>query len=942
MDSKKDYYFIEGTANKDWVGFKSYLETLNNAIDDNAKFIGLISDYGTGKSTLINMLKNDQEQKSNKLITINLWNCGISNLKEIDIHRIFLHQLIDKLDINNKDYYKKKIHKDYSIFDIKFENKRYIYAICLFIFYILCIFEALGFITLFIEELKLIGYFLIASLTILCIIFYKPVLSYKKSDTSRNIDENDTKDLYLEIIKKHFQQVKDNNQTLIICLEELDRYDDVNTILEYLKEFYKFYKETNANQKIVFIVSIKSASELSKNFNEKLESENNEENNEIKVKNIKNVYEKIFDFILNLNSIHIQDYDSIILELIEEKKDNMPIGIKIPSKNNLKNWKYLYAGNNIKIRDIKHRYNFAISLYLSVQESGINADFNKCLFISYLEDEYNDLYEQLTSDNNLLNSILINYSNKKREFKDLKIDNEEYESVLLEGLDSKFVSVDYNYYFFKFPKNKKSYNMFEYTLYNAIFFDEDDSNLNIVLKKLDEKQILELIDKRTNDTFLPKIIFKYPKLIKISHDYRTTPFNNTLIKQYDITNNFNQFTEFVSNAKKLPKKYYVALLEEYFENQLKSIKELSVEEIFNIRKKIVHILKDNSVIVKDLFFENNNLISDEEIKDINDFNNIFILTNFKNIDDNCINSYVNIINNSNKTNLLKFLKEISNNDKVTNESYKKLFYSINFNNYKFTEKDYKEILKYSEIKLQLSIPKNYRDYLNKLSHYSEYYDNYYLGILDSNNENEVTDYKNILNRFNKIFNSSMKFLSTYSHNHTVFAFNKDIREEFYKSKYYSYYVISTRLYEKNFEIEDDKFGVLSDEYIHEYEYRTNWNCKVGNEMKKFLYKNVNMSKLNPQRLAIFNDMLQTKNLIEAVLNTNDHKFINKYLYNIRNIKPSEIRNVFESIGYYNRHIRSLNPRTKDNLKHLTKNKKYIELLDARRKEEINKKVAVDS
>ena len=72
MDSKKDYYFIEGTATKDWIGFDSYLETLNNAIDDNAKFIGLISDYGTGKSTLINMLKKDQEQKSNKLIKINL------------------------------------------------------------------------------------------------------------------------------------------------------------------------------------------------------------------------------------------------------------------------------------------------------------------------------------------------------------------------------------------------------------------------------------------------------------------------------------------------------------------------------------------------------------------------------------------------------------------------------------------------------------------------------------------------------------------------------------------------------------------------------------------------------------------------------------------------------------------------------------------------------
>lgn len=924
MDSKKDYYFIEGTANNDWVGFNSYLETLNNVIDDNAKFIGLVSDYGTGKSTLIDMLKKEQKSKSNELITINLWNCGKDEINNIDIHRIFLHQLIEKLDIKNKDYYKKKINKNYSVFDIKFKNTRIIYALFLFIFYILCFFDLLGFITLFSENLTLVGYSLIAILMMLCIIFYHPILAYKKSDTSRTIDENDTKDLYLEIINAYLKPIKNKNAKLIICLEELDRYDDINTILDYLKEFYKFYKKTNVKQDIVFIVSIKSSAELSK-LDEK-----------INTSDIKNIYEKVFDFILNLNTIYIQDYDSIIIELINEKKNNLPAGISIPRKNNLKNWKYLYKGSNIRIRDIKHRYNFAISLYLSAQESGLkNTDFNKCLFISYLEDEYNDLYEQLISNNTLINSILFNYSNKKRDFKDLNID-EKNETVLLEGLDSKFISVDYNYYFFKFPKNKKSYDIYEFTLYNSIFFDEDDANLNTALKRLDEKQILELIDKRTNETFLPKIIFKYPILIKIAHDFRTVPFNNTLNKQYDIINNFNHFTEFALNAKKLSKKYYIGLLEEYFENQLKNIKELSSEEIFTIRKKIVHILKDDSVIIKDLFFENNNLISDEEIKDINNFNNIFILTDFKNIDDNCINNYMNIVNKSKKTNLLKFLKEISNNDKVTNESYKKLFYSINFNNYKFTEKDYKEILKYSEIKLQLSISKNYSDYLNRLSYYSEYYDNYYLEILDSNNENEVINYKNILNKFNKIFNSSMKFLNIYSHNHTVFAFNKDIREEFYKNKYYSYYIISTKLYEKKFEIEDDKFSVLSSEYIHEYEYRTNWNCKVGNEMKKFLYKYVNMSKLNPQRLAIFNDMLQTKNLIEAVLNTNDHKFINKYLYNIRIIKPSEMRNIFELIGYYNRHIKSLNPRTKDNLKHLTKNKKYIELLDARRKEEINK------
>ena len=57
MDKKDNIYFIEGVADKDLVGYDSYVDSLDSAIKSGAKFIGLISDYGNGKSTLLKMLK---------------------------------------------------------------------------------------------------------------------------------------------------------------------------------------------------------------------------------------------------------------------------------------------------------------------------------------------------------------------------------------------------------------------------------------------------------------------------------------------------------------------------------------------------------------------------------------------------------------------------------------------------------------------------------------------------------------------------------------------------------------------------------------------------------------------------------------------------------------------------------------------------------------------
>lgn len=922
MKENKNYFLIEGAAKEDWIGFDSYLCSLESAINNGAKFIGLIADYGSGKSTLINMLYEKQKLKGNNLIKINLWNCYSSDEdKKIDIHRIFLHQLIDKLDIGNKNYYKKKIDKNYNIFDIKFKYNNPIFVFILFFYYILCILEKLGFITFFIPELNFIGYSLIAILTISCLVIYKPVIAYKKSeDNSRIIDENDTKDLYNEIIGEYYLKNK-NTGYLIICLEELDRYDNSDTILEYLKEFYKFYKESGTKQKVIFIVSLKSSNQLNV-------LKNNKDND---LNQIKNVYEKIFDFIVNLNQINIHDYDSIIWSLIKEKHDEIPEDIKIPKEKNLKNWRYLYKGEHIKIRDIKHRYNFAISLYLSVNESGIKANFDKCLFISYLEDEYNGLYEKLINEN-LINKILVSYANNNRDFKNLEFSDKE-NKVLLEGLDSKYISVDYNYYFYKFPKNKKSYNMYEYELYNAIFYDDDSKILNISLKKLNETEIYNILAKRANYSFLPKITFKYPKLLMIAFNKEYNAFCNTLEKNFDLLFNFDQFHNLIESFKKLNKNEYRMLLCEYFKYYLPKIKELDNEQIFCLRKKIVKELGNESLIISDIFMGENYLISGEEINNINNFQTIIKLTNFEKINEDCLNNYIYVLKNQkiSKQSILNLLVIFSKNSNVTNEMYNKFFYSIRLGEYDFKDSEYLKILEISKIKLELDNVNNYNKFLNYINFYCQKFDDYYLENLKKTDlKTNIIPYKNYIEKCGKIYIDSIKFLDDYSKENTVFGFSQNIRDQFYKNGYYQYYVISTWINKQFYEIEGDKFNKLAEIYISEYENRKEWKCKIGNNMKQYLYKNVNMNKLDESGLILFIDLPQRIDIIESVLNTNNDAFINKYLSKITKINAKDIKMIFKLLGEYNRN-KGLKKLAKNNLKTLTKNKECLQQLDARRK-----------
>ena len=306
---------------------------------------------------------------------------------------------------------------------------------------------------------------------------------------------------------------------------------------------------------------------------------------------------------------------------------------------------------------------------------------------------------------------------------------------------------------------------------------------------------------------------------------------------------------------------------------------------------------------------------------------------FEMIDEDCLNNYINVLKKqkTSKLSIIDLLISLSKNNNITNEMYNKFFYSIRLNEHDFRDSEYLKILEISKTKLELDNVNNYNKFLNYINYYCQRFDDYYLENLKKTDlKNNIVSYKNYLDKCGKIYTDGMKLLDDYSRENTVFGFSKNIREQFYKNGYYQYYVISTRLNENFYEIEDDKFDNLSERYVSEYEYRKNWKCKVGNNMKQYLYKNVNMSKLDESRLILFNDLPQRVDIIESVLNTNNDVFINKYLSKINKINVKDIKTVFKLLGEYNRN-KGLKKSTKSNLKTLTKNKECLQQLDARRK-----------
>jgi len=102
----------------DLLDFSTYANSIENAVKDGANIIGVISDYGTGKSTLVEFLGKDKDIYAKNKTIINMWDCSKKKCKDNDekisyMTKSFLFQMACGCkDIkNNKSYLAKHVNK---------------------------------------------------------------------------------------------------------------------------------------------------------------------------------------------------------------------------------------------------------------------------------------------------------------------------------------------------------------------------------------------------------------------------------------------------------------------------------------------------------------------------------------------------------------------------------------------------------------------------------------------------------------------------------------------------------------------------------------------------------------------------------------------------------------------------------------------------------------
>lgn len=323
-----DLFFIDTPCEEesDAIGYSIYVDSLQKVLNTNAKMIGIISNYGSGKSTILKMLKDRESGNTHeKICFTNLWNLPSNKSKNkqinaedctINIHKSFLNQLISEL---NFDYYKQKalqkqINKNYGFIDIATDNK--LFTASLYVLLVLVIFTVIIRVDLFKLHIPRIAILIliiaIAVNVIYLLVNSKIYFSFnKESKNSREIDEFETVACFVKILNECKRK---KIKKLVICVEDIDRFTNGAETIRFLEQIYKFYSETNHITEIEtkFIITIKPASYF--------ENELNEMNNNIHNDNIKNIYEKIFDFIINLQPVSIQNYDALIRELLKPKE----------------------------------------------------------------------------------------------------------------------------------------------------------------------------------------------------------------------------------------------------------------------------------------------------------------------------------------------------------------------------------------------------------------------------------------------------------------------------------------------------------------------------------------------------------------------------------------------------------------------------------------------
>lgn len=493
-------------AAADEIGMDVYVDYLESAIEQGASMIAIVSRFGTGKSSLIQLLKKkysgfykkDGRKKRREYCQINLWSHLNQQTEETDgkvakstteLHRIFLYQIISALQQKKSSYFSKRTSRNFGMLRLSAENTLggvwFGIAVMAIALAALCQkftseLTAVGWIT---EQglslVTLVGYGAGIVIVIFVMLRTEILFSSKNSEGNRQIEENELIELYREYVlvpKKWYKWLWEKicgAKQIVVVIEDLDRTDEGDCVYTFLKELRKYYipsdlAEKNFMNQIVFVVNIMPEDLLRQKCGSAMEDK-------------EYVYDKLFDYSLNLGRINIDNFDAILEALILERKDELQkIGLEVAEEDNIHQiagMQWIVLGKELNLRQVKARLNDAILLYENLRKKFGEEypEFTKCAVVAYLRNAYSEEFYRLADHEleEMLDWYARGVGGEETFIEDFGVEKSKgFLKEIFNMIVSHLIDGNYRVYFFNYPKDSHLYTVQESKVRNVIVYDE--------------------------------------------------------------------------------------------------------------------------------------------------------------------------------------------------------------------------------------------------------------------------------------------------------------------------------------------------------------------------------------------------------------------------------------------------------------------------------------
>lgn len=519
MNMKNGPLFLNApisTSEHDVVGVETYVKKLDMALEEGAQMIAVTSPYGAGKSSVLRLLQKKRKEKRNwgyrlnhkkeHFVEIPMWSQLKGNRGDeyTNLHRSFVYQLANQINPNKGTYVNRRLNPNYGV--LRFHaNSRFYWLLAMTSFLLMAlkltlqtfqkeIEQYFGWMSGRAESLSTIVMFGAIISLMFVLIRVDVVFSSNKSEGKRIIEGDEIIDIYrTEILKPRLVRWKwwakyiRKGVHYIVVIEDLDRTNQTDSVLQFLKELRKYYIPQVASNYylncVTFLINIKPESELIESGEEVL-------------------YAKIFDYILPLRTINVDNYDAILNGLLNEHKDEMTsLKLCAPENNSLSElpgMQWIIRERRLEMREIKERLNNAFSLYESLHEKFPDGEiaFEKCAAVAYLLTAFEGDFSKTTDRafQKLVDEYLREPSEKAFEEvageyeKHLPGTSKEYQKAVWELIRAKLIDSSYRTYFYNYPKESNFYTPAETAVMTAILYDDSIPRIEQITLKLLETE----------------------------------------------------------------------------------------------------------------------------------------------------------------------------------------------------------------------------------------------------------------------------------------------------------------------------------------------------------------------------------------------------------------------------------------------------------------------